>query len=227
MSNKINTKLKLTGREVYDHCKSLNKGMIFLTAHIGNWDTGSMLFSAEEDMKLNIIRKKEDDNEVQNFIHSLRYKSAKDKVNVIYVSDDAFSSIEIVNVLKKNEIVFIQGDRSYSGMKTIKIDFCGSEVEAPVGPYVIAWVSGAPIIPVFSLRIGFMKYEIRLTQPVYVDKSLGKEKAIDEVAKKVFGKIEEITKEFPHQWFCFYPYWDDKSKTEKKKVNTDKMKAVS
>jgi len=62
------------------------------------------------------------------------------------------SGSHCVRLFLDDQAVVIQGDRVLPGQKGRRVPFLGGEIELPLGPFKLALASGAPIVPIFSMR---------------------------------------------------------------------------
>ena len=72
------------------------------------------------------------------------------------------------NALANDEAVLIQGDRVMPGQKGQAVRFFGGHILLPTGPVRLALISGAPIIPVYSVRTPEGKIRLFIEKPIVV-----------------------------------------------------------
>jgi KDO2-lipid IV(A) lauroyltransferase len=184
------------GEEILQTALAKGKGVILLSAHLGNWEFGS-IFLRSRNYPLNLVALGHNAPSTSALVNRLR----KNKVQkVIEVSKSSFSGIEILRCLRNNEIVAMIGDRDFLG-NGMAIHFFGKKVNFPVGPVMLAMKSGATLIPAFVVRQRDGKYYGVLEQPL----SLTLEGNRDEVIKKNLRKTARIFEEYirahPDQWY--------------------------
>ena len=138
---------RINGEEILKRALAKGKGVILLSAHIGNWELGGYVLRMENH-PLAVVALAHNTRATNALVNRMRkYRG----INVIEVGRSPFSGIEIMNHLRKNEIVAMVGDRDLSG-GGLKVDFFGRKVRFPAGPVVMAMKSGAALIPAFILR---------------------------------------------------------------------------
>ena len=76
------------------------------------------------------------------------------------------------DALRADEVVAIQGDRIMPGQKGQRMPFLGGHLLLPSGPAKLALASGAPIVPVFSLRTSSGKVKLFIEDAINVDGDL-------------------------------------------------------
>jgi KDO2-lipid IV(A) lauroyltransferase len=93
-------------------------------------------------------------------------------------------------------------DRLPEGMRGRNATLFGRPWAVPEGPLRLAAMSGAPILPVFSRRLGFMKYEVHIAEPIHVPRR-PTDADLDGAASAIMGEMEKFVRAHPTQWFHF------------------------
>jgi predicted LPLAT superfamily acyltransferase len=92
----------------------------------------------------------------------------------------------------------------------VRVPFLGREAAFPVGPFLLAAISGAPLIATFSLQTGPASYRFFARPPLHLAFVRGKER--DEQLRgwveAYVAELEGLARQYPYQWFNFYPFWD-------------------
>jgi len=179
------------------------RGAIVVTGHFGNWDVAAKLINSHG-RPINLVMAREVNATTHEFVRAAREQAG---VHVIHSDTSVFSSINIIRALRQNEVVAIQIDRPLGAGGTQVLEFFGAPAAFSSGPFVLARVSGAPIIPVFVPRLGVRHYEVRIPGRFSVPRSARDERALAEVMAPVVRAFEQTVREFPTQWFQFAPFW--------------------
>lgn len=189
------------------------KGLVLVSAHCGNWEIAGHLLKRLE-VPVNVVAYEGEIARIQKFLG----KALKER-NFSFISMDgsAGGSLAIRNALARGEIVAMLADR-WRGSKTEYVPFLGAPAKFPTGPYIVAALSGAPLIHAFTMREGTYKYHLQAypaERPSFPDrKNRGKYLRIWIAA--FAGRLEDKLREFPLQWHNFYDFWDgDMPKDEK------------
>lgn len=175
-----------------------NKGIILLTGHLGNWELGGMYFG-KQNIKINVLTFRD---EMAN-IHEIRTRYRKfHNIDTIAVGESPFSSIEIINALQRNEVVALLVDR-YGKTGGMAVKFFGKPAYFPLGPVILAKISGAPIIPAFVVKVDKKSFRVIVEKPIEVPSNIDKE--IGPYLQKIVNVFEKVIKEYPDQWYNFAP----------------------
>jgi len=181
---------------------SAGSGAVVVTGHFGNWDIAAKGLR-DYGRPINIVMAREVNATTNEYVREARERAG---VRVIYSDSSVFSSFNMIRALRRNEVVAIQLDRPISG-GTRLVSFFGAPAPFPAGPFVLARVSGAPLIPVFVPRLGTRHYAIRVCGRFQVGRDARDGRALDRVVGEVAGAFEAIVREYPTQWFQFTPFW--------------------
>ena len=175
------------------------KGVILATAHTGGWQLAGPVLHAGHDAELLVVMRRERDAKAQALQDDARERSG---TRVIHIGDDPLDALPLLSHLRKGGVVAVQMDRLPQGMRGRKVQLFGSPFEVPEGPLRLAAVSGAPIVPVFTRRLGYMEYEVELGEPIRLPRRPA-EADLDAAARKVMNEMEIFVRNNPTQWFHF------------------------
>ncbi len=123
----------------------IGKGIVFLSAHYGNWELCASI-SAHYGYKMHALARVQKPYFFNNLLNYSR------QVRGTTVIQKGMQLREIVKNLKNNGIVGMIGDQS--GKEGQMMDFFGRPVFIAEGAFRIAGKTGSPILPAFNLRHG-------------------------------------------------------------------------
>jgi lauroyl/myristoyl acyltransferase len=186
------------------------QGAVVVTGHFGNWDIAAKGLR-EYGRPINVVMAREINATTHEYVRAAREREG---VHVIYSDSSVFSSLNMVRALRSNEVVAIQLDRPLGAGGTRPVDFFGAPAPFPSGPFVLARVSGAPLIPVFIPRRGTRHYAIRTRGRFNLAREARDNRALDRVMADVVHAFEETIRKYPTQWFQFAPFWEGASPSE-------------
>ena len=179
-------------------------GVVLVTGHIGNWDIAAKTLR-EYAHPINLVMAREANASTQDYARAMRERSG---VRVIYSDTSVFSALNMIRALRQNEIVAIQLDRLIRLGGARAVPFFGAGAAFPSGPFVLARLAGAPLIPVFIPRIGTRHYAVRLGTSHRLSREARDTYSLDRAMRGVIREFETIIREFPSQWFQFVPFWE-------------------
>jgi len=190
------------------------RGAVVVTGHIGSWDIAAKGLRDKE-CRVHVVMGRELDPATQEFVEGTRARSG---VNVILSDASVFSSLGLVRALQRNEIVAIQLDRAARAGGVRLLPFLGAAAPFPSGPFVLARLAGAPVIPVFAPRIGRRHYGLHIGRPVDVPRTARDPLVLDRVMLEVVAQLETVVRRYPWQWFQFQDFWPEPAGAEPRLV---------
>ncbi|MFT3771326.1 MAG: lysophospholipid acyltransferase family protein [Minicystis sp.] len=175
------------------------RGMILATAHTGGWQVAGLQLQSLHGVDLVVVMRPERDARAQEITDR---KRARAGVKIAHLGEDPLAVLSLLGHLRKGGVVAMQMDRLPQGMRGRKSELFGEPFFVPEGPLRLAAASGAPIVPVFTRRLGYMEYDVRVAPPVRLPRK-PTTADLDHAARAVLREMEEFVRENPTQWFHF------------------------
>ena len=178
------------------------RGAVVVTGHLGNWDVAAAALQ-RYGRPVTVVMAHEKNASSKDYVQRMRESH---ELRVVYSDESIFSSLHLVRALRENHIVAIQLDRASLHGRTVEVPFFGAIAPFSAGPFHLARVAGAPIVPCFAPRLGVRHYGIRFGRAhEVVDRS--RRAPLEVVATQVVADLEAIVREYPFQWFQFADFW--------------------
>ncbi|MBL8955807.1 MAG: hypothetical protein JNK82_33850 [Myxococcaceae bacterium] len=181
------------------------QGGVMLTGHMGTWELSvGMLDEKHGISRVAIVMFKSDAAQLQGFIEKLHGRRPR----VIAVGDGELASLDIIRAVRDGELVAMQGDRTVDTHDVV-VPFFGADARWPVGPWVVAAVTGAPLLWSFAMRVGPRHYHF-LTDPprrFRFERGRPRDEQLKEWVKTYVTRIEELLRQHPYQWYNFFDFW--------------------
>ena len=184
------------GRKNLEKAIAMKKGIILLTAHLGNWELGGIFFGSSG-LKTNVVTIRDSNSEIDSARRSYRERH---DVNTITIGDSPFSTVEMLKALNNGEVVAMLIDRWKAGLDYLEMDFFGRPARFPRGPFTLSRLTGAPIIVAFVVREG-EGYKGIIEKPLLVEEEGREPDALMSVVKI----LERYIIKYPDQWYNFTP----------------------
>jgi lauroyl/myristoyl acyltransferase len=198
--------VEVEGVEAWRELMGSGRGFILVTAHIGAWEVGSMFPAAREGRRIHVVREAETDPRAQQFIEGL-IRSCGGDLYTTHFAEDAQLGMELLDALRRNEIVALQGDRPRAGGRTMEVHLFGRAYSLPLGTAALARAAGVPIVPVFVFREGRLRYRCIMHPAIAVAESADRRRDLREALERFAADLEAAIRREPHQWFCFRKLW--------------------
>jgi KDO2-lipid IV(A) lauroyltransferase len=194
------------GQESWRELAADEPGPILVTAHMGAWEVGSMLSSSREARRVHVVREAETDPRAQRFIEGL-IRRCGGELYITHFAEDPQLGMDLLDALRRGEVVALQGDRPRSGGRTVEARLFGRSFPLPLGPAALARAAGAPIVPVFIFRQGRLRYRCVLRPAIRVAQTGDRQRDLREAMERFASDLEAAIRREPHQWFCFRRIW--------------------
>lgn len=194
--------IRYQGLEHFMEAKRRGRGVLFATAHLGNWEL-SAFTHAQMTEPMNVVVRPLDNPLIDTLIETRRQMSG----NRIIEKKDAARGI--LRALSKNEAVGILIDQNASPDEGMFIDFFGVPACASTAFARIANRTGAAVIPGFALwSEAEGRYILRFNPIVELS---GDDQAD---TARIHSAIEAAIREFPDQWLWIHRRWKTRPANE-------------
>jgi lauroyl/myristoyl acyltransferase len=183
----------IEGHEKYVAAREMKRGAILLTAHMGSFEV-AVAAQLQHEHRIHVVFKR-DVGRFERIRQSLRQRMGVVEQPV----DDGWAVwVRLRDALIANEVVAIQGDRVMPGQKGKRMPFLGGHVLLPTGPVKLATASGAPIVPVFSVRTPGGRIKLFIEDAIIVGDD------IDQAMAKIAAVIGKYVSAYPEQWLVLH-----------------------
>lgn len=187
--------IRYEGFEHFEQALRRGKGVLFATAHLGNWELSAFAHALMA-APMHVVVRPLDNAKIDALVSARRTASGN---RVIQKKDFARG---ILKALAANEAVGILIDQNSSLEEGVFVDFFGIPASANPGLARIAAHSGAAVIPGFALwSESEGRYVLRFYPPVEITG----DPAAD--TQRVQSRIEAVIREYPDQWLWIHRRW--------------------
>ncbi len=198
----IRKSVKCEGVENLKDGLKAGKGVIIVTAHIGNWELGGIIMRKLGFPVLAVALPHK-----HKWVNDL-FNAQRENCGVTVVTP-SMAVRRCLEKLKANESVALVADRDF-GPHGLPMDFLGYPTLLPKGPAVLAIRTGAAIVPTFMMRNPDDTFTLSFHKPVFAAE-MGEQTVSDDVLKGVINQyikiVEEKIRQFPGQWLMFREFW--------------------
>lgn len=188
------------GLAVYRSLLEEGRGLISLTAHLGNWEllAGTAISLG---IRGSVVARRIYYEPFNRWLVGLR--SALN-VETIYRDE---SPRKLLKILKSGGVVGILPDQDIDSLKGVFIDFMGRPAYTPVAPAKLAIASGAPILPNFLVRLGGGRYRLLTQRPLRPQDFQRAQDPVLAMTRAWMQACEKVILEYPDQWAWMHNRW--------------------
>ena len=184
------------------------RGVLFLSAHLGNLDMLRGLGATRGVQGLNAVVYSEHVVRFQDLLKEINPAYASNLIHLPEVTPGTAMALE--DKVSKGESLFLVGDRppASDNGRTVSVPFLGQEAPFPIGPIILAHLLHCPVYLFFCFRdrqgyhVHMEPFADRLDLP-----RRGREEAIKSWVARYAAVLEARCREAPFQWFNFYDFW--------------------
>lgn len=201
----IKNNIKVENIHYFDQALEKGKGVIVLTAHLGNWELGGVTI-ALLGYPFWVVALSHKNKKVNDFFISQRQSKG---IQVIPLGNAARQCFKL---LKTNKMVALVGDRDFTEKGAI-VDFFGKKTYLPLGPAVLSMKTQASIVSGFMFRNLDDSFTLTINKPLEFTTDLGgaPRQNIEGDTLKIIDTykviIEDYIRKYPDQWYMFRRFW--------------------
>jgi len=187
--------IRCEGGEHFQEALARGRGVLFATAHLGNWELSAFAHAILTG-PMNVVVRPLDNPLIDAMVERRRGLSG----NRIIAKQDFARAI--LKALAANEAVGILIDQNASLESGVFVDFFGVPACAGSGFAKIAARSGATVIPGFALwSPEERRYVLRFYPPVPITGDAAKD------TQTLHSRLEEVIRSYPEQWLWLHRRW--------------------
>jgi len=187
--------IRCEGAEYVEEALRQGRGVLFATAHLGNWELSAYAYALLA-APMHVVVRPLDNPLIDALVERRRALSGN---RIIGKGDYARS---ILKALAANETVGILVDQNSSADAGVFVDFFGVKACAAVGFARLAAHSGAAVIPGFAVwEEAERRYVLRFRPPVPISGDPARDTA------RVQSQLEEAIRQYPDQWLWIHRRW--------------------
>ena len=200
----IDDYVKIDHPEYLEAAYAEKKGIVGLTAHMGNWEwLGAGL--ALHGYDTSAIGKKQSDDVLMKMINEYRAMAGQ---HIFLTGTGGYEMIAAARSMKKNHILGFLSDKD-GDRAGVPVLFLNRVFSFPQGPAVFARKFKAPIVPIFVVRNEDGKgHTICVGKHFYYEDTGDRERDLLVNSQKMATTLEEFIKAHPADWLWFqHLFW--------------------
>ncbi len=190
---------EVTGFENLRKAYDKNRGIIFLTGHIGIWELAA-IFDGKTGIPINIVYRPIRAVALNQFVNDVRLRLG----GHVFPVKKALAHIQ--KALAQKEALFLLMDQSTKSKRGSVVNFMNRKTFANKGIAMLAMESGAPVVPLFIVR-GKSKYLIIIKPEIPLASAETKEENIEINTQNYTSAIEDVVRQYPDQYFWLHNRW--------------------
>lgn len=174
-------------------------GFILTTPHMGNWEIAAIAADLCGLPIFTIVRKQRNPL-INDYINKMRQTF---NLELIYRESKMFKGI--VDRIKKGRVFAILPD--INSKKGVTVDYLNNKATITPGAAHFAQLANCPIYPIVMRRIGWMKHDAVLFDPIYPDPTADKKEDQHRMMQEIMSAISGEVCKTPEQYFWYNKRW--------------------
>ena len=224
---KILNKVQIKGEDNFHNALKEQKGVILISAHIGNWEIVPLYWSLYFKTPMAVVARQIRNNIVNRWIDRLRTRFGN------RVIDKEGALPEMTRRLRQNKILGILIDQGTKSSLGVKITFFNKFVTATPAAVLLAMRCKSPVLPVFCTRNDDGILTITVETPLSLERTNDLRADLKTNTQIIMDAIEKAVRKYPEQWFWvhkrwkkYYPYLypEDMAKRRRRRKKRSKLR---
>ena len=178
------------------------KGIIFISAHLGNYEMAWQFVPCYLEMQMAGVAKKLRNARLNRLIHGIRTRFGN---RIIYKKG---ALPEMMQTLRQGAMVAILMDisRRFDG---VEVNFFGRRATATPAAALLSLRCKSPIIPAFCHRTAQGKLIVEIESPVEMQRTKDLRIDLQTNTQRITDRVERAIQRYPEQWNWMLKRWKD------------------
>ncbi|NWF55793.1 MAG: lysophospholipid acyltransferase family protein [Syntrophaceae bacterium] len=189
------------GMENFYQAQKKGRGVIFLTAHFGNWEWMAAAFPLYSQSPCHVVFRPLDSPFLDKMVDRLRTSTG----NGTIPKQRAMG--HILRLLKEGKTVGILLDQNMAWQEGVFVDFFGVPACTNTGVALLALKTGAAVLPVFNIREKDGRYRAVIEPEVPLVRTGDKKSDVHQNTQLFTRIIEGYIRNYPDHWLWVHQRW--------------------
>lgn len=186
------------GLEFLEAARKANRGVIMMTAHVGNWELGARAFQSLG-YATSAVALPHANAGLDALFNRHRLRAG---VEVIPLDHNAMRAS--LKALAAGRLLGLLADRDFTG-DGIPVAIGKGKMLIPKGPAVLSLRSRAPIVPVILVREGNWQFRLICMQALWPEAGKPERQSVEALVCAYAAILEAMIKRYARQWLMFEP----------------------
>ena len=203
-AQRISQLVEIENRQYLEDAVARGHGVVFLTAHIGNWEWLGAALSMAGFPMTSVIKRQPNDQ------HTRLLNEYRERVGIEIFARGTTELIGAAKAMKKGKILGFLADQD-AGVDGLFLDFFGKPASTPLGPAVFARKFKAPVMPVFIVhKPDYSGHRVLIYPPLEYENTGEEKEDLRRLTLQMTQLLEEVIREHPDEWIWFQKRWNTK-----------------
>jgi len=204
-------------RENLDAALKEGNGVIGISAHFGNFPL-MLVYLAQMGYPTNAIIRPSRDEIIEKSFQASR---AKLGLKTVHSYPREACVAQSLKALRDKELLVVLLDQNTGSKSGVYVDFFGQKAGTATGPIIFAMRTGAPFLPIFTLRRpNSDEHTIIIEKHFYLEPKATDEETIQYNVQKLTNMIEGYVRKHPAEWGWMHRRWKSRPKETQANVTS-------
>ncbi|WP_169308535.1 lipid A biosynthesis lauroyl acyltransferase [Nitratifractor salsuginis] len=186
---------------ILEEAKATGRPIIFITAHYGNWELGTLAIAAKFDLPISVVGRPLDWERANKILVATREQFG------VRMIPKRQAMKAMIGVMKQKGALGLVVDQNTSSKQGLLIDFFGHPARHTPSAAILARKFDAIVIPVFDRPIGRGRYRISFYDPIPMEKSDDPDADILRHVQREAKVTEAVIRCHPEPWLWLHQRW--------------------
>ncbi|MEM9055932.1 MAG: hypothetical protein AAGD86_00565 [Pseudomonadota bacterium] len=191
--------------EVLGDALARGQGCLLVGSHLGSFEASRIISLQRPDVNLRIVLDRAVSRNANGMLESLNPALAKQVIDTS--EQDGTLALRIGEALLAGDLVAITADRMADGERAIEAEFLGERAAFPLGPFLLASATKAPVVLFFGLYEGGDRYRVIFEPFEYERPARSRGRGLEQAVQAYADRLSHHARRAPYNWFNFFPFW--------------------
>lgn len=194
-------KVRIRGKDNLLNAIKNPKGVILISAHIGNWEMAHQSISCYLQKPLVLVARELQSKAFDRWILRLRARFG----NTIIYKEGALP--DMTRTLRQGKVLGLLIDQETKRSEGVDATFFDRTVSATPSAALLAIRCKSPVLPVFCIREADSRLTLVVEPPLTIKRTGGLRADLKTNTQIMTSAIERAVRAYPEQWFWFHKRW--------------------
>ncbi|MDP3284837.1 MAG: hypothetical protein Q8M56_10460 [Desulfobacterales bacterium] len=194
-------KIRIRGEEHLLNAVECGKGVIIISAHLGNWEAASLFAPCYFGYPVTVVARNIESGIVNKRIIKLRSRFGNS------VIDKEGALPEMMQTLRSGKILALLIDQGTTISEGVELTFFSKKVTVTPAAAMLALRCKSPVLPVFCVREEDYKLTIIIEPPVQLVRTNDLRDDLKTNTQIMTDVIEKAVRKYPDQWLWLHKRW--------------------
>jgi KDO2-lipid IV(A) lauroyltransferase len=184
---------EVVGREHFDAAHAQGRGVLVLVPHLGSFEL-ALVALALEDVRVTVVVRPLSNRRVSRDVETARGRTGAE------ILTHRGAARRMLAALREGRCVVVVNDQYTRRSEGIFAPFFGVQASTSPGPAMLSLRSGAPVVPLYTVRISRDRHRAVYLPAIEPEPSGDRMKDIARATERHNAVLESIIRQHPEQW---------------------------